>query len=955
MIKNESDPFFSILHTLPEIVYEIDTEGHFIYLNNAIEKLGYSAGELLGRHFTELVHPDDLPTVQRASVLPRLAGQNIGHDKSPGLFDERRCGMRLTRNLKVRFVSKPDSSIPVMDGEVAAIGLYNHEKPDNRQFIGTLGIIRDISYRKRTQQAILRTEKHYRLLLENSSDLISIITHDGTILFASESFRKLMKRDPIDLIGDNIYAYIHEEDRGRVADILEERTTDPLLNETFRYLNSDNQWRTLKSAIRKISNSRNDTICFVTNSNDITEQRLAEQVIVDTAKRYRAIAERSSEVVIVTNGEGIVEDISQSIKRILGHLPMKMIGKNLLDFLHPGDRGRLREAFQTASGLYSTGEYRFRDEKKIWRIVEISVNNELDVAPINSIIINMRDMTEVRKAERSLINSEKKYRTLYDNALVAIISIHWEGGNILACNKLGHELFGFDSKYDLIGEMFLESIIDDHARESFTRTITMEGEITNMEMLLKKKDGRELWVNLTGKLDREEETAGLALIDITKKKETEDQLFRLTFYDPLTGLPNSALFKKRLYIEILKSQQFALMCMGVRNFKDINEMYGMETGDQLLKEIGAKLSSEYFKKDLVVRFAGDKFMVLLSGIGDTGDKYSMDNIDTIAHKTRNILSQPFNVKNNSINIVTSIGISFYPHDGDTPEVLMHNAESAMYMARARGSDGFHYFDADINSHMMKRLTLEKDMRQAIESREFFLHFQPKFDRVGNIAGMEALIRWYHEGHGRLIPPTEFIPIAEKSRLISPIGLIALEEACVRNRLLQKKGFAPMRIAVNLSPYQFTQRDLIPQIIDTVNKSGLKFEWLELEITESGISENEKESIRKLNELHDMGITISIDDFGTGYSSLSKLKDYPIDTLKIDRTFIVDLLKDRVSSTLVKTIIDLAHNMGFKVIAEGVETEEQFEFLKGMECDFFQGYYFSRPLDFDDFMNILSKK
>ncbi len=210
---------------------------------------------------------------------------------------------------------------------------------------------------------------------------------------------------------------------------------------------------------------------------------------------------------------------------------------------------------------------------------------------------------------------------------------------------------------------------------------------------------------------------------------------------------------------------------------------------------------------------------------------SWDNIDTIAHKTRAILSQPFNVKNNSIDIVTSIGISFFPHDGDTPEILMHNAESAMYMARARGSDGFHYFDADINSHMMRRLTLEKDMKLAIEAREFFLHFQPKFDRDGNIAGMEALIRWYHEGHGRLISPTEFIPIAEKSRLISPIGLIALEEACVRNRILRRRAFAPMRIAVKpvAIPVQ-PQRDLIPHIIDTVKKSGLKFEWLGLEIT-----------------------------------------------------------------------------------------------------------------------------
>jgi len=439
----------------------------------------------------------------------------------------------------------------------------------------------------------------------------------------------------------------------------------------------------------------------------------------------------------------------------------------------------------------------------------------------------------------------------------------------------------------------------------------------------------------------------VVIIDISKRKQAEELLTYYTFYDQLTQLPNREMFTNKLRMEIVKAQRrdrnevFAVMCLGLDKFKNINEMHGPSAGDRLLQKIASKLKTSFRDDDLVSRLDGDKFMLLFTEIGNP------EGIVDVVQKTFAVFSDPFIVDSNVFHITPSIGVSIFPSDGRREDTLMRNAETAMYHAKERGRNTYYLYDEQMNAEIIKRIRLEEELRHAIIRNEFLAHYQPKVTQDGAIIGMESLIRWRSPNRG-LVPPFEFIPLAEKNGMIEEIGNIILYQSCLQNVRWQRMGLHPVRVAVNLSPYQFNHPDMVANIQSVLRETNLDPQWLELEITESGIMSNEKESIEKLNELNGLGLSISIDDFGTGYSSLSKLKDYPIDMLKIDKSFI-DLLPDHPkSATIATTIIDLAHNLGFKVVAEGVESREQLGFLVTNRCDYYQGYYFSKPLCTEDF-------
>jgi EAL domain-containing protein (putative c-di-GMP-specific phosphodiesterase class I) len=313
---------------------------------------------------------------------------------------------------------------------------------------------------------------------------------------------------------------------------------------------------------------------------------------------------------------------------------------------------------------------------------------------------------------------------------------------------------------------------------------------------------------------------------------------------------------------------------------------------------------------------------------------------------------PFRIENTELILDISIGISIHPSDGSSEEDLVSNSERALVFAKAK-EEKHHFFDAKLNSELLENLKLEKELGEAIRNRQFILHYQPQVNYEGAICGIEALVRWESPERG-LVYPGQFISIAEKIGMINPIGRIILTEVCRQMRLIEDIIPQGFRAAINLSPYQFMQADLIDTMTEIIKNSGIDPSLLEVEITESGIMHNEGESIKKLCSLHEMGITVSIDDFGTGYSSMSKLRDYPIDILKIDRAFITRVPEDKKFVTIARAIIDLAHNLDFKVVAEGIETDEQLEFLNLNRCDFFQGFLFSRPVPFEELKQLLMK-
>lgn len=438
--------------------------------------------------------------------------------------------------------------------------------------------------------------------------------------------------------------------------------------------------------------------------------------------------------------------------------------------------------------------------------------------------------------------------------------------------------------------------------------------------------------------------------EIVERKKLEEKLRFQAGYDFLTGLPNRLLFHNRLS-ELLSysarhGKRLALLFIDLDHFKIINDARGHSAGDELLKESAVRLSKTLRKSDIVARLGGDEFTVILPDI--TGPFI----VESVAQKILDALSRPFMISDIESFISASIGITLYPDDGLSQEELISNADHAMYQAKDSGRNAFAFFTAEMNLKAVERVNIESDMRKALEREEFVLHYQPKMDiRTNQIVSMEVLVRWQHPEKG-LIPPFKFIPIAEESGLIVPLGLWILEKACYQTKLWLDMGFDSLRVAVNMSPYQFKRTDIVKMLKKAMGKSQLPSKNLEIEITESMMMENVEKSIEDLNQVRDLGIHIAVDDFGVGYSSLTYLKKFPINTLKIDQSFVRDITNDDDDSAIVSAIINMAHSLGLEVVAEGVETLDHQKILRKKKCYIIQGYYYSRPVPAEEFTKLL---
>lgn len=439
---------------------------------------------------------------------------------------------------------------------------------------------------------------------------------------------------------------------------------------------------------------------------------------------------------------------------------------------------------------------------------------------------------------------------------------------------------------------------------------------------------------------------------IRERKLAEERFAHLAHHDSLTGLPNRVLFHDRLRVAMIEAkrreQSVAVIFLDVDRFKTINDTLGHNAGDDLLKQIATRLTACLRAGDTVSRLAGDEFALALPSVEDT--IYTRH----LAQRLLACFTKPFRLQAQPIFVTASIGVTHYPDDATSVEDLLKNADTAMYRAKEAGRNNFHFYSADMHAQAVKRLAMENALRGATERGELVLYYQPLVDiKSGQIEGMEALVRWNHPELG-LVPPLDFIPLAEETGLIIPIGEWVLRSACTQAREWQNAGLPPLRLSVNLSARQF-QKDLAGMVALILDETGLESKYLELELTESMVMQNPEKAVVMLDALDQMGVRLSIDDFGTGYSSLSYLKRFPIDTLKVDRSFVRDIPGDADDMLITSGIISLAHSLGIQVVAEGVETAAQLTFLRMQNCDVMQGYYFSKALPASAFAHLLIER
>ncbi len=601
------------------------------------------------------------------------------------------------------------------------------------------------------------------------------------------------------------------------------------------------------------------------------------------------------------------------------------------------------------------------DEDSIQRSYDLGATDFV-TKPINwSILIQrLRFILRARDAFQALKENEAK---LIESQQIANLG-HWEW-------DVAHDQAMWSEQvYRILGQTpetgqpsyssFLQSVhSDDRALLNQTISHSVEyGEPYSLEHRVVLPDGKERNVISQGKVLRGGVGQALrvrsVVQDITERKLTEERIFRLSYYDNLTGLPNRELFKDYAGRLLAATQRdgtkAAVLFLDLDRFKRINDSLGYTLGDELLREAAVRIANCVRQSDLVAkaqnmdqppyslaRPGGDEFMLVISGLGHTG---------WVANFVKRLLaelSRPLIIGQHEVFVSASIGIAVFPDDGEQQDILLSNADTALGHAKEAGGSCFRFYSKEMNQRANQRINLEARLNRAIENSEFELHYQPQVSLSnGKLTGFEALLRWHPKG-GDFVSPGEFIPIAEESSLILEIGAWVLERVCTQLKTWQEQGFELVPVAINLSARQFTEQDLVKMIVHEISSAGLQPQLLELELTEWTIMRGVEENRVKLQALKDIGVKLAVDDFGTGYSSMDYLKRFPLDVLKIDRSFVKDLGKDSNDESIIRAIVALSKGLGLTTIAEGVETEQQREFLSSIGCDLMQGHLYSRPV------------
>ncbi|MFA7270762.1 MAG: PAS domain S-box protein [Sterolibacterium sp.] len=909
----------------PAIVVITDVHGNIEYVNPKFtEVTGYTAEEALGRNPRLLKSGLTPPEVYRDLWAAILAGQAWQGE----LLNRKKSGELIWENTRIS---------PLI-GENGKISHF-------------IAVKEDITQRKAAEVQMRKLSQ----AVEQSPAIVVITDVHGSIEYVNPKFTE-------------VTGYTSEEALGQNPRILKSGLTPP---EVYRGL-----WSSLQAGqawhgellnrkkngeliwentwISPLTGEDGKISHFITVKEDITQRKAAEAQM----RKLSLAVEHSPSSVVITDRNGTIEYVNPKFTEASGYSASDAIGNTpgiLSSGLTPAETYHSLWA-RISSGQEWSGELLNRNKKGelFWESERIApITNEQ--GEITHFVALKSDITERKQAEAALHLSNSAIEASSNGILV--IAARGAARPVLYANPAFEQMTGYDAA-DTLGKDIFELLgtQEEPVLSEYLSSALRQGEKRCSVVPSRHRDGSRFWNEFAITVVRNAEGVITnyvgVLSDVTSRIEYEDQLSHQANHDDLTGLANRSLLMDRIRQAIANAHRYghsaAVLLVDLDHFKYINDSMGHAAGDQVVRQVAQRLSGCAREGDTVARMGGDEFVLVLNRVEDEQD------VARVLERIVDSISKPMRVEGRELHITSSLGASLFPKDGDNPENLLRYADTAMYRAKEQGRDGYWFYTADMNTRMMERLTLEGNLRHALENQEFILHYQPQVDiRSGRIVGAEALIRWQSTTLG-MVSPAKFIPLAEETGLIIPIGDWVLASACQQIKRWQAAGLPRLRVAVNISASQFRQKSFAERLAALLEENRLDAANLELEITESMLMHDIEEAIAIMRSLKAIDLHLSLDDFGTGFSSLSYLKRFPIDVLKLDQSFVRDVLVDPDDATIARTVIGLGHSLNLKVVAEGVETAEQLTFMQTHDCDLVQGYYFSRPLPADDFAALLKQ-
>ncbi len=967
-LQESEAKFRSLVEQSSDWIWEIDRNGVFTYVSPKVSEIvGYAAAELLSKTTFDLMTPEKRqrfmallePFFLAQKPFTRLEKTLIHKDGNPVVLET--------------------SGSPIFDCQ----GVLQ----------GYRGIARDISERKQAEQALQASEARLQAILDSSTAVIYMMDTQNRYMLINRQYEELFHTTQAQIAGQTI----DECWPKKVADALVANNWEVLaagtaveFEETVPHDDGLHTYITNKVPVYDSSGTPY-AVCGV--STDITDRKQAEVALRESEERYRRLVDLSPEAILVYSDGKVVYCNPAGAKLYRAASPEAMVGQSAWNFVHPDYRALVAERVEQSE---ATGEPTRPLEVKVVRLDgeiidaesvgvpiiyegkparQVLVRDISDRKRVEAALQQARDQLEIRVQERTrelAKANEALQKEIAERKLIEQELLHSNERFQLAASAVNCVIYDWDIQRNTVERTAagLLNVLgyspqeaqpttnwwksrvhpDDrqHTCQQVWSALANNGSDFAVEYRIRHRSNQYRYVWDKGIIVRNSDGQAIRVVgsflDISDRKQVEDQLLHDALHDQLTGLSNRALFMDRLawvleYAKRHVDYLFAVLFLDLDRFKVVNDSLGHTIGDQLLIAIAGRLQVCLRPSDTIARLGGDEFTILLSDIKDVRE------VTRVADRIHKQLAAPFNLNGYEVFTTASIGIALSKTDYDRPEELLRDADIAMYRAKTLGKARYALFGEDMHTSAVARLQLEMDLRRAIERQEFQLHYQPIVSlETGRITGFEALLRWQHPNRG-LISPAEFISVTEETGLIIPIGQWVLREACSQMHEWRRQlPTLPLTINVNLSGKQFTQPDLVEQIKQVLQETDLEACNLGLEITECVIMENTEAVSSTLFELRALGIQLHMDDFGTGYSSLSYLHRFPMDVLKIDRTFISRIGASAKNLEIVRTIVMLAHSLGMKVTAEGVETEEQLAQIRALKCEYGQGYFFSKPIN-----------